>query len=155
MKNIVIEKLCASKIEELNDLLLELVDHHNRVSKYFQGKFPSKPLNEKMAEIKDKVNNGTTLVDVIRLNKTIIAFAIYFVDNNTGILEYLVTSVKYRNKGYGKVLMDNIMAYFEKNEVKRIEIRVVYGNDNAKKFYERYGFQIQSEILALYYEIQL
>jgi len=150
MENIVIEKLNASNIDELQNLFLELVDHHNSVSKHFNGKFPSKPLNEKIAEIKEKVINGVSIIDVIRLNNNIVAFSIYFVENNIGTLEYLIVSGKNRNKGYGRILMDNVMAYFTENNVKRIEIRIVYGNDIAKRFYEQYGFQTQFEILTLY-----
>jgi ribosomal protein S18 acetylase RimI-like enzyme len=150
MENCIIERLNVSNIDELNCLLLELADHHNKVSKYFQGKYPYKPFIEFIAKLKDKAANGISKVDVIRLDKKIVAFAIYFVEDNMGILEYLVTSANSRNKGYGKELMDNIMAYFKEKNVERIEIRIVYGNDDAKRFYNRYGFQTQSEILALY-----
>ena len=146
MENEIIEKLNVSNIDELYDLLLELADHHNLVSKHFKGKYPSKPIAEIIAEIKDKVNNRTAQVDIIRMNKIIIALAIY----NVGNLEYLIISKNYRNKGYGQILMDNVMAYFTKKNVKRIEIRVVHENNVAMKFYKHYGFQTQSEIMALY-----
>ena len=152
MENITIEKLNSSNVDELYNLLQELAEHHNNVSKYFKGKFPSKPLDEKIAEIKEKVINNVSLVDVIRLDNNIIAFSIYFIDNNIGTLEYLIVSKKNRNKRYGRILMDNVIAYFTENNVKRIEIRIVYGNDIAKRFYEHYGFQTQSEILTLYCE---
>jgi len=152
MENIIIEKLNVSNIDDLYNLFQELVDHHNNVSKYFKGKFPSIPLDEKIAEIKEKVINGVSFIDIIRLNNKIVAFSIYFIENNIGTLEYLIVSGKNRNKGYGRILMDNVMAYFTENNVKRIEIRIVYGNDSAKRFYEHYGFQTQSEILTLYYE---
>jgi GNAT superfamily N-acetyltransferase len=150
MENIIIEKLNTSNISDLNCLLLELAAHNNKVSKHFQGKYPSKPIVEIISDIKDKTKNGISNVDVIRLGNTIVAFSIYYMESNMGILEYLVTSSDNRNKGYGKLLMDNIMVYFKDKGVERIEIRVVYGNDDAKRFYHKYGFQTQSEILALY-----
>ena len=150
MENNNIESLNESNIDELYYLLLELIDYHNNISTYFKGKYPSKPLNDIIIEIKNKVQNGNSKVDGIRIDKKIIAFSIYFIENNVGILEYIVTSKKHRNKGYGKKLMENVMLYFKTANVKRIEIRMVYGNDNAIKFYSKFGFKIQSEILAIY-----
>ena len=148
-ENIIIEKLDESNIDELYDLLHELVHYHNNVSKYFKGEYPSKPLCEKIIEIKGKVKNGISNIDVIRINNEIVAFSIYYIENNIGTLEYLFTSEKNRNMGYGKILMNNVMAYFTEKDVKNIEIMVVYGNDGAKRFYNRYGFQTKSEILSL------
>jgi len=148
-EDIIIEKLDVSNIDELYDLLQELVNHHNNVSKYFKGEYPSKPLCEKINEIKEKVKNGISNIDTIRLNNEIVAFSIYYIENNIGTLEYLFTSEKNRNMGYGQILMNNIMTYFTEKDVKKIEVMVVYGNDGAKRFYNRYGFQIKSEILSL------
>lgn len=53
----------------------------------------------------------------------------------------------YRGKECGRVLMDWAMEQFDKSKVKRIEVKVVDGN-NAIYFYEKYGFQINSHILC-------
>ena len=40
------------------------------------------------------------------------------------------------------------MKYFENQSIKRIDIRIIFGNDEAKIFYEKYGFKLSSQILS-------
>ena len=52
-----------------------------------------------------------------------------------------------RGRGYGKALMDWAMGVLEENGVRRVEVKVVDGND-AIHLYERYGFQMNAHILV-------
>jgi GNAT superfamily N-acetyltransferase len=56
---------------------------------------------------------------------------------------------EYRNNGYGGLLMEKALKYFETKPIKRIELKVVHGNDNAKKIYEHYGFRMLSQNMAV------
>ena len=65
----------------------------------------------------------------------------------SGKLDYLVVLPACRGRGYGKALMDWAMGVWEENGVRRVEVKVVDGND-AIRLYERYGFQMNAHILV-------
>ena len=145
--NFIIEQLNSNNIGNIMHILNSLADHHNKSSKYFGGIFPTKPFEQIISEISEKVEKGFSVVDTIKINDQIIGFSQYTIEQDIGELEYLAILPEYRNKGYGKILMDKALKYFVTQPVKKINIRVVYGNDDAKRFYEKYGFRTLSEIM--------
>ena len=52
-----------------------------------------------------------------------------------------------RGGKYGKALMDWAMAVFSGSGVRKIEVKVVDGND-AVHLYEKYGFRMNAHILV-------
>ena len=145
--NIIIEQLSSNNIGNIIHILKSLADHHNKSSKYFGGIFPSKPFEQIISEISEKVEKGISIVDTIKINDQIIGFSQYTIEQNIGELEHLAILPEYRNMGYGKILMDRALKYFETQPIKKFNIRIVYGNDDAKRFYEKYGFKILSEVM--------
>jgi len=146
--NIVIEQLNQDNIGNILYILNSLADHHNKTSKYFSGIYPTKSFEQIISEISQEVKNGISIVDCIKIDDQIIGFSQYTIEKNIGELKYLAILPEYRNKGYGKILMERVMKYFENQSIKRIDIRVIYGNDEAKIFYEKYGFKLSSQILS-------
>lgn len=147
--NIKIENLDYTEIGKIMYLLTALADHHNKTSIYFSGFYPLKPFEEIISEISQKVKDGYSTADVIQENGQIIAFSQYTIEQNLGKLEYLAVLPEYRNRGYGKLLMDRVLKYFKAKNIVRIELKVAYGNDNAKRFYEYYGFKLLSQNMTM------
>jgi ribosomal protein S18 acetylase RimI-like enzyme len=147
--NIIIEQLNYTEIGKIMPILFSLADHHNKVSKYFSGNYPLKTFEKIISEISEKIKNKYSIVDIIKINDKIIGFSQYTIEQNIGKLEYLVILPEYRNRGYGKLLMNKALKYFETKVIKKIDIKVVYGNDDAIKFYENYGFQVSSQIMSI------
>ena len=154
-KNILIKELIHTEIGSIIHVLKTLAEHHNRTSVYFKGNYPSKPFEQIINEISQKIKDGFSKVDVVMENHKIIGFSQYTIQDNIGELEYLVILPEYRNCGYGKMIMDKVIEYFKTHQVKRIDIRIVYGNDDAKGFYEKYGFKISSQIMSIVSENKL
>jgi len=146
--NIVIEKLNHDNIGDIIYILNSLADHHNKTSKYFSGIYPTKSFEQIISEISQEVKNEISIVDCIKIDDQIIGFSQYTIEKNIGELKYLAILPEHRNKGYGKILMERVMKYFENQSIKRIDIKVIYGNDEAKVFYEKYGFKLSSQILS-------
>ena len=147
--NFVIEQLNYIDIGKVISVLNSLADHHNKTSEYFSGVFPTKSFEQIISEISQKVKNGLSIVETIKINNQIIGFSQCTIEKNIGELEYLAILPEYRNRGYGTLLMDRAMKYFEHQPIKRIDIRIVYGNDEAKNFYERYGFRPSLQIMSI------
>ena len=56
-------------------------------------------------------------------------------------LEDLIVSQKYRGKGLGKALYDQVLRFAQENDVKRVEWEVLDWNRGAIDFYEKSGAQ--------------
>jgi ribosomal protein S18 acetylase RimI-like enzyme len=147
--NIVIEQLNYNDIGNIIYVLSSLADHHNKTSKYFSGFYPLKPFDKTISEISQKVKDGYSTVDVIKKNSEIIAFSQYTIEQNLGKLEYLAVLPEYRNRGYGRILMEKVFQYFKTKNIERIELKVAYRNDDAKKFYEYFGFKLLSQNMTM------
>ena len=148
-ENILIEQLNYNDIGKIMHLLTALADHHNKTSLNFNGLYPLKPFEKIISEISQKVKDGYSKVDVIIENGRIIAFCQYTIEQNLGKLEYLAVLPEYRKRGYGRILMDRVLQYFKAKNIVRIELKVVYGNNNAKEFYEYYGFKLLSQNMTM------
>ena len=64
-----------------------------------------------------------------------------------GRLDYLVVGKKDRGRGLGGALMDWAMDRFGGAGIRRIEVKVVAGNQ-AVRLYEKYGFRMNAHVLT-------
>ena len=148
-ENIVIEDLNHTETKSLIPILKSLADHHNKTSINFKGIYPQKSFEELISEISENIKDGYSKVNVARKNDEVIGFCQYSMDKTVGNFNFLVILPEYRNLGYGSILMDKALKYFETQQVKKIEIKIVYGNDEAIRFYEKYGFKIKTQTMTL------
>ena len=145
-----IETLDCENVDILFDFINELATHHNNISSDFNGIYPKNPVKYTLQMMAQKIKEGISKIYIIRENNEVVGFTQCTVEqNDIGIIEYLFVSPHCRNNGYGKMLMERTMEHFENENVKDIHIEVVYGNDGAKRFYQQYGFKLQSEVLSL------
>jgi ribosomal protein S18 acetylase RimI-like enzyme len=147
--DIIIENLEYTEIGNIMHLLSALADHHNKISVYFSGFYPLKPFEKVISEISQKAKDGYSTVDAVKENGQIIAFSQYTIEQNLGKLEFLAVLPEYRGRGYGRLLMDKLLKYFKIKKIERIELKVAYGNDDTKRFYEHYGFRLLSQNMTI------
>ena len=136
------------EIDEIGRLipcLNELAKHHNQVSNNFKGRYPSVDYEISVERFKEQLLNKETVIAVIE-EEGIAGFCKVDILGTTGKLDYLVVREMNRGKGYGKLLMDWAIKMFDSTKCSYIEVKVVDGND-AIRFYENYGFQINAHIL--------
>lgn len=76
-----------------------------------------------------------------------IGYCLCSIEDNIGDIESIFIENQYRKLKLGDKLMRSALNWFELNAVTDIEINVVYANDEALPFYERYGFHIGNYIL--------
>ena len=139
-------ELDCTEVCRLRECLEQLAEHHNEVSVNFRGSFPKRPAEDTLASFEQAVRSGKSRIAVIEDNGRVLGFCKTDTEGEEGKLDYLIVLKEYRGAGYGKVLMDRAMEVFRESGVRRIEIRVVDGND-AMGFYEKYGFRTVSHIL--------
>ncbi len=140
------KELTESEVCKLEECLKELSEHHNEVSRLFKGSYPKNPYSKTLKRFEADIKSGKSAICSIEDKERILGFCKIDIDGANGHIDYLVVLKKYRGNGYGDKLISWALSVFEQREVNWIELSVVDGND-AISFYEKYGFQVCSQIL--------
>lgn len=139
-------EISADEVFQLYGCLKELSEYHNCVSENFKGAYPSRPYEKTIEIFKYALEEGYSRIAVIEENGDIAGFCKADINGEYGKLDYLIVLEKYRGRGFGNKLMDWVMNCFKGNSVKRVEVKVIYGNE-AVHLYEKYGFKINAQLL--------
>ena len=134
------KKLEKEDLDLIEELWLELQEYHHSLNENSR----EIPFSIRMDMLKRK---EFTIFSAWNQNR-LIGFCIPSIDNeNSGIIESIYVKGQYRYRGIGSSLFKKSLAWFKKNEIKRIHIGVVYGNTKVFPFYEKFGFRPQAYIL--------
>ena len=87
---------------------------------------------------------------VAELDKHVIGFALYFIrystwQGKTVYLEDFLVDNKYRSKGIGKLLFDEMISIAKKLEVRQMSWQVLDWNEGAIRFYKKYQAELADE----------
>lgn len=121
--------------------------YHNEVSHNFKGLYPNRQHDVTLAMFAEALHSQNSRIAVVEDGQRVLGFCKVDVANRRGKIDYLVVLQEFRRKGYGRVLMDWVMAVLRQQNTEQIEVKVVDGNDNAVRLYESYGFQVNAKIL--------
>ncbi len=89
----------------------------------------------------------------------LIGFFVYSVnvDNNEGMLKFVMNNPQFRGKGYGKEMLKLAVKYaFDITNVQTVQLNVFPENERAKKCYESIGFtERKTDLNAFAYKDEL
>ncbi len=142
----------STEVCKLENCLLALAAHHNKVSVNFKGCYPKTPVEQTIRHFAADLDSGKSYIAVIENDDSIIGFCKINIDDNIGVLEYLIVLGNYRGLGYGAELMEWSLNKFSDYGVKDIDVKVADGNE-AVSLYEKYGFKMNAHILRLSREL--
>ena len=143
-----LRQITADEAPRLRACVQALSEHHNRVSVNFKGSYPSRPYDKTLSLFAQALEENVSRIAVIEEDSGIVGFCkVDLHGDGTGKLDYLVVLPQCRGRKYGKALMDWAMAVFSGSGVRKIEVKVVDGN-NAVHLYEKYGFRMNAHILV-------
>ena len=125
-----------SEVYKLEESLKELAEHNNK-----------NPYSKTLKRFEEDIKAGKSTIRVVEDNEKIQGFCKVDINGTYGHLDYLIVLKDSRGKGYGDELMTWAINFFEQRGVDQIEIKVVDGN-NALSFYEKYGFNVCSQVLC-------
>lgn len=140
-------EITEKEVGGLRECLEALAVHHNRASVHFKGAYPSRPYEATLSGFAGALAQGEARIAVAEEAGAVVGFCKVDLAGENGKLDYLAVLPACRGRGYGKALMDWAMGVLEENGVRRVEVKVVDGND-AIHLYERYGFQMNAHILV-------
>lgn len=141
-----IREVSFGDVECLRECIAALSKYHNEVSVNFKGVYPARPYEKTLEILAESLRSGEARIAAFIVAEKIAGFCKVDFHGQQGKLDYVVLLPEYRGQGYGKVLMDWAMEQFKANGVRRVEVKVVYGNP-AVHLYEKYGFKINAQLL--------
>ncbi len=147
--NISLVEKDINEIQLIKPLWEKLNLIHFNKSVYFKSKYEKFKFEKRMESINRISENGTVKLDVILDNDTMeyVGYCLSLIEDNIGEIESIFIEKQYRGYKLGDKLMINALNWFESNSITNVQINVVYANDEAIPFYERYGFYVGNYIL--------
>lgn len=143
-----IREIRSDEIHKLKECLIALAEHHNKVSVNFKGCYPKTPFEKTMEQFTLDLNKEKAYIAVVENDGKTAGFCKINLDNNIGVVEYLVVLENFRGMGYGAELIEWALNRFSSFGVHEIEVKVADGNE-AVSLYEKYGFKMNAHILRL------
>lgn len=114
--------------------------------------FKCKNKKEVSEELQFTFRNPLSVIFIAEENNIAVGYIIfrcmYNVTNSLWIDQFYIRK-KYRNKGYGKSLINEVKEYAKNNNFERIELNCWTFNDNALDFYRYLGFKEQRIIFEM------
>ncbi|MCY6354479.1 GNAT family N-acetyltransferase [Clostridium sp. ZS2-4] len=147
--NICIVEKDITEIELIKPLWEQLNSIHLDKSVYFKNKYGKFTFKKRIDSIYEKAQKGVIKLDILLDKDTgnYIGYCLSSIEDNLGEIESIYIENQYRKFRLGDKLMKNALNWFESKLITNIEINVVYANDEALPFYERYGFHVGNYIL--------
>ena len=142
-----IRKAASSDVEKLVELRLLLQQHG-------EDSNPSvwRITDEGKALLKQKAENALVGVNsqvlVAEMNGEVIGFIhgevthrADYLPRSVGAISTIYVAKKFRRKGVGARLVEEIREFFNSERVKHVTLRYIIGNREAERFWKRLGFE--------------
>ena len=137
--NLRIETIKLDQIYLIKNLWKQLNNFHLQNSKFFKEHFKTYTFEDKCKDFPEKTSNEI-LINVIYDNKKTVGYCISTISNRAGEIDSLFIAEEYRKYGYGKIIVEKSIRWFELNNCEKIHLSVAEGNESVFGFYEKFGF---------------
>ncbi|MCD7897414.1 MAG: GNAT family N-acetyltransferase [Planctomycetaceae bacterium] len=141
--------LTPGEVPLLRPLLDELRNHHNAVSVDFRGVFPLVSPDRELPHIAEQITKGDARVEAFFAGNDLVAFSVASQEYGLGSVDLVYVAPEFRRRGLARRAVELSIEYPKENNVRLIDIHVVYGNVAARRLYESMGFRLRSEVLAM------
>lgn len=129
------------QLDRIEPLWQELNRHHQTVSAYFSEDFEFNSYEKRKQSL---IDSSSELLVEIAIDQSSMADVAYCISalkkNNLGEIESIYTTPQYRGHKIGDNLMQRAMSWLDDHKVKEKAIAVVHGNEDAWRFYHKFGF---------------
>ena len=132
-----------------NNLLILYNEGYNMHYENRKDIFNSKKIMGLKNDLIDMLKNPEEFLFVIEEDNKILGYAALRIKDKvtkTIWIDEIIIDGNYRNKGYGKKMIEQINTFAKENECKRIELNCWSFNENALNFYNKLGFVEQRVI---------
>lgn len=140
MNTIEYREICPSEIDLIKPLWEELIRHHMDISVNFKNSFKTRTFEDrKKYLLADSRRLKVLGAEDIYIKKTV-GYCISSINGEEGKIDSLFVKDQYRGKNIGQELMNRSLDWLYQNEIENITIGVLYENERALQFYEKFNF---------------
>lgn len=145
-KNINYRIIQEDSIDLVKTLWEGLRDHHASKSSYFKEKYLEMTFEKRKANLFEKTQNGKLMIEIAEdtAKHQPIAYCISSINEEFGMIfgeiDSLYIDPDYRKMGIGNNLMINALKWLDSEKVQEKKIMVCEGNEEAFRFYKKFGF---------------
>ena len=102
-------------------------------------------------ELERVLQRNPNLFLIGKLDNIVIGVVIGGFDGRRGYVHHLAIDPDYQKKGYGKMIMDELIEKFRKIGVHKIHLFIEKYNKNAIEFYRNLGWDIRDDLIMMSY----
>ena len=155
-----IERREAKKedLETIVELWKKQSDYHYKIDKerYLSGREREKIIRKRMEKFFEKKRINRKIFLAIKNGKPIGYFfgsirksPGYMREKKIGEVDLAFVEEKFRRKGIGKILFEELIKWFKKRKIKIVEVTVDSRNEIGISAYKKYGFSEVAKRMAL------
>lgn len=140
--------LAADEVWRMADCLERLAAHHNAIPAPFSGLYPVVPLSLQLDKFAHAIAADTARVTALIDGDVTPGLCKTSWEASRACVDILYVHDELRGQGWRARLFEEQLAFLRGMDIALIDVLVVLGND-AKRFYEKYGFTVRTEMLGL------
>lgn len=97
------------------------------------------------------VQRNPKLFLIGKINEKLISVVMGGFDGRRGYVHHLAVDPAYQKKGYGKLMMDELMKKFQELEVHKVHLFIEKHNKTVVDFYQNLGWDIRDDLMMMSY----
>jgi len=102
-------------------------------------------------ELERVLQRNPNLFLIGKLDNKVIGVVSGGFDGRRGYVHHLAVDPDYQKKGYGKMIMDDLIEKFRKIGVHKIHLFIEKYNKNVVEFYRNLGWEIRDDLIMMIY----
>lgn len=102
-------------------------------------------------EIAGVLNRNPDLFLIGKEDRKIVAVVIGAFDGRRGYVHHLAVDLDYQKRGYGKIIMDELIERFRKKKVHKIHLFIEKTNPEVVDFYSNLGWNVRDDLIMMSY----
>jgi len=143
--NIKIIKATFKDIAEIITMIKQICDYHCNFDRYYK---PFSEYNDLEKEVSESLKDKNTVVLLAKLDKKIIGYCVGGIEEapsyaskiKIGYIYTVIINEKFRGKGIGKNILEELMKWFKDQNIKNIELEVDARNKLGIDFWKNNNF---------------
>lgn len=148
------EIIQSNDVEAITNLNRDIQNLHNSM---FPWRFKEFDFNQTISFFKNMMDNQNHYFFIIQDNDQALGYAwieireyqenAFLHTYRSIFVHHISLAIEYQNRGLGKQLMNKVIEFASERKINRIELDYWSDNENAKKFYEKIGFNTYREFV--------
>jgi len=107
--------------------------------------------SDTLNEINIMINKNPDLCLIGKLDNKVIEVVMGGFDGRRGYIHHLAVDPDYQKRGYGRIMMNNLIEKFRQKGVHKVHLFIEKYNKEAVKFYLKLGWEIREDLIMMSY----